>query len=127
MVAAVSEHALHVNSHIARIRRRSATRRSARKKERPVPEDEIVKADEIAKGKFVEVEDDELEAEGYRTVDISDFEGVDEIDPIYPAQLLPHSATLKPDGPRSRGLRPGTTKTTPATTIPVRVSERGRK
>ena len=45
-----------------------------------------MKAFEISKGEFVEVEDEDFEAaraEGYHAFDIREFVEVDEIDPIY--------------------------------------------
>lgn len=53
---------------------------------KPVPDDEIVKGYEVAKGKYVYVTDEDLEAaagESYRSIDIQDFVDVDEVDPIY--------------------------------------------
>jgi DNA end-binding protein Ku len=52
----------------------------------PVPDDELVKAFEFAKGEFVVLEDEDFEAartEGVKTIEISDFVPYDEIDPIY--------------------------------------------
>ena len=54
--------------------------------EKPVPDDEIVKAFEIAKGEYVHLSDEDFEqarGELHRTIDIQDFVPVDEIDPIY--------------------------------------------
>ena len=53
---------------------------------KPVPDDEIVRAYEFAKGEYVYVSDEDLEAvegETYRTIDLEDFVPYDEIDPIY--------------------------------------------
>jgi DNA end-binding protein Ku len=57
-----------------------------KKEGKPVPDDEIVKAYEYAKGKFVYVEDEDFAAarvEGFKTIDISDFVPYEDIDPIY--------------------------------------------
>ena len=54
--------------------------------EKPVPDDEIVKAFEFQKDEFVVLEDEDFEAartEGVKTIDISDFVPYEEIDPIY--------------------------------------------
>jgi DNA end-binding protein Ku len=54
--------------------------------EKPVPDDEIVKAYEFSKGEYVFMEDEDFEAakaEGLRTIDIEDFVAYEEIDPIY--------------------------------------------
>ena len=57
-----------------------------KKEDKPVPNDEIVKAYEIEKGEYVYVTDEDFEAaeeRGYRAIDISDFVPYDDIDPIY--------------------------------------------
>jgi DNA end-binding protein Ku len=54
--------------------------------EKPVPDDEIVKAYEIEKGEYVYMEDEDFEAarpEGLRTIEIEDFVPYDDIDPIF--------------------------------------------
>ena len=54
--------------------------------DKPVPDDEIVKAFEVKKGEFVVVEDEDFAAartEGVKTIEISDFVPYEEIDPIY--------------------------------------------
>jgi DNA end-binding protein Ku len=57
-----------------------------KKERKPVPDDEIVRAYEVAKGEYVYVTDDDLEAAGgerYRSIDILDFVDVEEVDSIY--------------------------------------------
>ena len=54
--------------------------------EKPVPDDEIVKAYEYKKGEYVFMEDEDFEAakvDGLRTIEIQDFVPYDEIDPIF--------------------------------------------
>jgi DNA end-binding protein Ku len=54
--------------------------------EKPVPDDEIVKAFEVKKDKLVVLDDEDFEAvktEGVKTIEISDFVPYDDIDPIY--------------------------------------------
>jgi DNA end-binding protein Ku len=54
--------------------------------DKPVPDDEIVKAYEFKDGEYVYVTDEDLETaegENYRTIDLQDFVPYDEIDPIY--------------------------------------------
>ncbi len=54
--------------------------------EKPVPDDEIVKAFEFEKDEYVVLEDEDFEAartEGVKTIEISDFVPYEEIDPIY--------------------------------------------
>ncbi len=86
MVGAVSEHALHFNLLHRKDSSPIGYEKICKEEGRPVSDDEIVKAYEVSKGKYVEVEDADFEAaraEGYHTFDISDFVEVDEIDPIY--------------------------------------------
>ena len=86
MVGAVSEHALHFNLLHRKDSSPIGYEKICKEEGKPVPDDEIVKAYEVSKGKYVEVEDADFEAaraEGYHTFDISDFVEVDEIDPIY--------------------------------------------
>jgi DNA end-binding protein Ku len=57
-----------------------------KKEDKSVPDDEIGKAFEFAKGEYVYLEDEDFEAarvEGYKTMEISDFVPYEEIDPIY--------------------------------------------
>ena len=54
--------------------------------EKPVPDDEIVKAFEFEKDEYVVLDDEDFEAartEGVKTIEISDFVPYEEIDPIY--------------------------------------------
>jgi DNA end-binding protein Ku len=86
MVGAVSEHALHFNLLHRKDSSPIGYEKVCKKEGKPVPDDEIVKAYEVGKGEFVELDDEDFEAaraDGYHTFDISDFVEVDEIDPIY--------------------------------------------
>ena len=55
--------------------------------DKPVPEDEIVKAFEVSKGKLVHLEDEDFEAAqiegGARTIELEDFVPYDQIDPTF--------------------------------------------
>ena len=54
--------------------------------EKPVPDDEVVKAFELAKGEYVYLSDEDFErarGERHRTIDIRDFVPAEEIDPIF--------------------------------------------
>ena len=54
--------------------------------DKPVPNDEIVKAFEYAKGEFVQLTDEDFEAvqiEGQRTIDLEDFVPYEQIDPVF--------------------------------------------
>ncbi len=53
---------------------------------KPVPDEEIVKAYEVSKGKLVHVEDEDFEAahvDGARTIELEDFVPYEEIDPTF--------------------------------------------
>lgn len=67
-----------------------------KKEDKPVPDDEIVKAYEVSKGEYVYMADEDFEAaavEGYKTIEIRDFVPYDDIDPIY----FEHTYFLGPD------------------------------
>ena len=54
--------------------------------EKPVPNDEIVKAFEYRKGEFVQLTDEDFEAvqvEGQHTIDLEDFVPYEQIDPVF--------------------------------------------
>jgi DNA end-binding protein Ku len=54
--------------------------------EKPVPDDEIVKAFEVDDGEYVFMSDEDFAAarvEGYKTIEITDFVPYEDIDPIY--------------------------------------------
>jgi DNA end-binding protein Ku len=57
-----------------------------KKEEKPVPDDEVVKAFEYRKGEYVYMSEEDFERaqiDGQRTIDITDFVSNEEIDPIY--------------------------------------------
>jgi len=57
-----------------------------KKEDKPVPDDEIVKAFEFEQGEYVFMDDEDFAAakvEGYKTIDIVDFVRYGDIDPIY--------------------------------------------
>jgi DNA end-binding protein Ku len=54
--------------------------------DKPVPDEEVVKAFEFKRGDYVLMEDEDFEAarvEGYRTIEITDFVPYEQVDPIY--------------------------------------------
>jgi DNA end-binding protein Ku len=67
-----------------------------------VPPEEIIRGFEVAKGRFVELEDDDidrLDVELTHAIDICDFVSIDEIDPLYFRKgyyLLPQEGAEKP-------------------------------
>jgi DNA end-binding protein Ku len=86
MFSAVSEHKLHFNLLHRKDESPIGYEKVCKLEDKPVPDDEIVKAYEIEKGEFVYVEDEDFEAaqaEGGHAFDIAQFVAVDEIDPIY--------------------------------------------
>jgi DNA end-binding protein Ku len=71
-------------------------RKICKLEDEPVPDDEIVKAYEVSKGKLVVLEEEDFAAakvEGYKTIEIQDFVPYEEIDPIY----FEHTYYLGPD------------------------------
>jgi DNA end-binding protein Ku len=76
-----------------------------------VPADEVIRGFEIEKGRYVPIEDedlDRLDIELTHSVDICDFVDLDEIDPIYFRKayyLLPQDGARSPTGSWSRRWR----------------------
>jgi DNA end-binding protein Ku len=67
-----------------------------------VPADQIVRGYEVSKGKYVRIEDDEIQSlrpKGSRAIEIEEFVDLDEIDPVYfeqPYYLVPDQRGVKP-------------------------------
>jgi DNA end-binding protein Ku len=86
MYSAIDEQDLHFNLIHEPDGGRVGYQKFCKKEEKPVPDDEIVKAFEVKKDELVILTDEDFEAvktEGVKTIDISDFVPYDEIDPIY--------------------------------------------
>jgi DNA end-binding protein Ku len=86
MYSAIEEHKLHFHWLHQKDDSPIGYQKICKREDKPVPDDEIVKAFEFKKGEFVYMEDDDFEAakvDGYKTIDISDFVPYAEIDPIY--------------------------------------------
>lgn len=86
MFSAVAEHKLHFSLVHVKDDAPIGYEKVCKKEGKPVPDDEIVKAYEVSKGKLVHLEDEDFAAarvEGAHSFDITDFVAVDEIDPIY--------------------------------------------
>src|SRR5947209_10511276 len=84
--SAIDEHTLHFRLLHTKDDSPIGYEKICKKEGKPVPDDEIVKAFEYAKGKYVYMEDEDFEAarvEGYKTIDISDFVPYEDIDPIF--------------------------------------------
>ncbi len=95
MFAAVSEHKLHFNLLHRKDESPIGYEKVCKLEDKAVPDSEIVKAYEIAKGEFVYVEDEDFEAaraEGGHAFDIEQFVPIEQIDPIY----FEHSYYLAP-------------------------------
>jgi DNA end-binding protein Ku len=86
MYSAVEEHDLHFHYVHEPDGSRIAYQKLCRAEDRPVPDEEIVKAFEFEKGEYVYMTDEDFEAaeaDGSKTIDIRTFVPYDEIDPIY--------------------------------------------
>ena len=88
MFSGIDEHKLHFHFLHEKDDSRIGYEKVCKKEDKPVPDDEIVKAFEFKKGKYVHMTDEDFEsaaaqAEGFKTIDIRDFVPYDEIDPIY--------------------------------------------
>jgi DNA end-binding protein Ku len=84
--SAIAEHKLHFNYLHVKDDSPIGYEKVCKKEGKPVPDDEIVKAFEYAKGKYVYMEDEDFEAarvRGYKTIDITAFVPYEEIDPIF--------------------------------------------
>jgi len=85
--SAISEHDLHFNLLHEPDGGRIGYQKVCKTEEKPVPDDEIVKAFEVAKDEFVVLDDEDFEAAaaeaGAKTIEITDFVPYDDIDPIF--------------------------------------------
>jgi DNA end-binding protein Ku len=67
-----------------------------------VPTDQIVRGYEVSKGKYVRIEDEEIQSlrpKGSRAIEIEEFVDLDEIDPVFfeqPYYLVPDQRGVKP-------------------------------
>jgi DNA end-binding protein Ku len=86
MYSAIQEHKVHFHYLHRKDDSPIGYAKYCKTEDKPFPDDEIGKAFEISKGKYVYVEDEDLEAaqvEGYHTMELTDFVNEEEIDPIY--------------------------------------------
>jgi DNA end-binding protein Ku len=86
MYTAISEHKLHFHWVHEADESPIGYQKICKLEDKPVPDDEVVKAFEFEPGEYVFMDDDDFEAarsEGYRTIDITDFVPYEQIDPIY--------------------------------------------
>jgi DNA end-binding protein Ku len=86
LYSAVQEHKLHFHFVHEKDNSPIGYQKVCKKEDKPVPDDEIVKAFEFEKGEYVFMEEEDFEAakvEGYKTIDIVDFVPYEDIDPIF--------------------------------------------
>ena len=86
MYSAIDEKDLHFNYVHEPDGSRIGYQKICKDEERPVPDDEIVKAFEYEKGEYVYMSDEDFEAaeaENLKTIDVRDFVPYDDIDPIF--------------------------------------------
>ena len=84
--SAIQEHKLHFNLLHRKDDSPIGYEKICKKEDKPVPDDEIVKAFEYRKGEFVYMEEEDFAAakvEGVRTIEITDFVPYTDIDPIF--------------------------------------------
>ncbi len=86
MHSAIEEKTLHFNYVHEKDGGRIGYEKYCKAEDKPVPDDEVVKAYEVEKGEYVFMTDEDFEAaqvEGYKAIEITDFVPYEEIDPIY--------------------------------------------
>jgi DNA end-binding protein Ku len=86
MFSAIDETDLHFHLVHEKDSGRIGYQKVCKAEDKPVPDDEIVKAFEVKKDELVVLTDDDFAAaktEGVKTIEISDFVPYEEIDPIY--------------------------------------------
>jgi DNA end-binding protein Ku len=86
MYSAISEHRLHFHFVHEPDESPIGYQKLCKLEDKPVPDDEVVKAFEFEPGEYVFMEDEDFEAaraEGYKTIEISDFVPYEQLDPIY--------------------------------------------
>ena len=86
MYSAISEHKLHFHFVHEPDQSPIGYQKICKVEDKPVPDDEVVKAFEFEPGEYVFMEDEDFEAartEGYKTIEITDFVPYEQVDPIY--------------------------------------------
>src|SRR4051812_10159393 len=86
MFSAISEHKLHFRLVHEKDESPIGYQKICKLEDKPVSDDEVVKAFEFEPDEFVFMEDEDFEAarvEGYKTIEITDFVPYEQIDPIY--------------------------------------------
>jgi DNA end-binding protein Ku len=86
MFSAIAEHKLHFRLVHEQDESPIGYQKICKLEDKPVADDEVVKAFELEPGEFVFMDDEDFEAarvEGYKTIEITDFVPYEQIDPIY--------------------------------------------
>jgi DNA end-binding protein Ku len=86
MYSAISEHKLQFHFVHEPDKSTIGYQKVCKLEDKPVPDDEVVKAFEFEPGEYVIMEDEDFEAartEGYKTIEITDFVPYEQVDPIY--------------------------------------------
>jgi DNA end-binding protein Ku len=86
MYSAIAEHKLHFHWIHEKDESPIGYQKICKLEEKPVADDEVVKAFEFDPGEYVFMEDEDFEAarvEGYKTIEITDFVPYEQIDPIF--------------------------------------------
>ena len=86
LYSAISEHKLHFHLVHEPDQSPIGYQKICKLEDKPVSDDEVVKAFEFEPGEYVVMEDEDFEAarvEGYRTIEITDFVPYEQVDPIY--------------------------------------------
>jgi DNA end-binding protein Ku len=86
MYSAIAEHRLHFRLVHEPDESPIGYQKVCKLEDKPVPDEEVVKAFEFEPGEYVFMEDEDFEAarvEGYKTIEITDFVPYEQIDPIY--------------------------------------------
>ena len=86
LYSAIQEHKLHFHWVHEKDESPIGYQKICKLEDKPVPDDEVVKAFEFEPGEYVFMDDEDFEiarAEGYKTIDITDFVPYEQIDPIY--------------------------------------------
>ena len=103
MYSAVREHKLHFHFVHEKDSSPIGYQKVCKAEGKPVPDDEVVKAFEYTKGKYVFMDDEDFEqaqVEGYKAIDVTDFVPAEEIDPIYFADEIQPIDEIKPSKQR---------------------------
>jgi DNA end-binding protein Ku len=86
MYSAIDEHKLHFHWVHEKDESPIGYQKICKLEDKPVPDDEVVKAFEFEPGEYVFMDEEDFEAarvEGYKTIEITDFVPYEQIDPVY--------------------------------------------